>query len=146
MKLRAFFVDGLGVAEVYDLGWFNQVALELSYLEFEGRFLKSAKYDPEKMAKVKKGIKWNRQIGDLPILTSECPGWVCYAEKTVGDDAFPFMSRVKSPQQICGKILKSTQMGQNVKFVTIMPCYDKKLEAVRPTMLVPNADQPDSLR
>jgi len=29
----------------------------------------------------------------------------------------------------------------NLKFVTIMPCYDKKLEAVRPTVLVPNGDE-----
>ena len=27
-----------------------------------------------------------------------------------------------------------------------MPCYDKKLEAVRPTMLTPNPDQADSLK
>jgi iron only hydrogenase large subunit-like protein len=42
-------------------------------------------------------MKWNQNIGNLPILTSECPGWVCYAEKTVGDEAFPFMSKIKSP-------------------------------------------------
>jgi iron only hydrogenase large subunit-like protein len=69
-------------------------------------------------------------------LTSECPGWVCYAEKTVGDEAIPFMSKVKSPQQLCGKIVKTHQIVNkglsNVKMVTIMPCYDKKLEAVRP--------------
>ena len=77
---------------MFDLSYFNQIALELSYHEFEKRFLDSAKYNSEKMQTVKKGIKWNRQIGDLPILTSECPGWVCYAEKTVGEEAFPFMS------------------------------------------------------
>ena len=89
------------------------------------------------MASVKKSIKWNKEIGFLPILTSECPGWVCYAEKTIGAEAFPFMSRIKSPQQLCGKILKLNQIilekeVKKVKFVTIMPCYDKKLEAVRP--------------
>ena len=36
-------------------------------------------------------------VGNLPILTSECPGWVCYSEKTLGHDLFPFMSQVKSP-------------------------------------------------
>jgi len=30
-------------------------------------------------------------------MASECPGWVCYAEKVVGDSVFPFMSKVKSP-------------------------------------------------
>ena len=39
----------------------------------------------------------------------------------------------------------SYQSGSKpIKFVTIMPCYDKKLEAVRPTMLLPNSD--NSLR
>jgi iron only hydrogenase large subunit-like protein len=32
------------------------------------------------------------------LLCSECPGWVCYAEKVVGDRIIPFMSKVKSPQ------------------------------------------------
>ena len=73
------------------------MALELNYLEFKDRYLNSAKADPAKLSKIKKSLKWNREIGHLPILTSECPGWVCYAEKTIGDDAFPFMSRVKSP-------------------------------------------------
>jgi len=30
---------------------------------------------------------------------------------------------------------------KNVKFVSVMPCYDKKLEAVRPTLLVPNFEE-----
>ena len=77
-------------------------------------------------------MKWNQDVGHLPILTSECPGWVCYAEKTIGEEAFPFMSKVKSPQQLCGKLVK-TNYG-NSKFVSIMPCYDKKLEAVRPML------------
>ena len=101
--------------------------------------------DALKLKKVKKGLKWNQNIGNLPILTSECPGWVCYAEKTVGEEAFPFMSRIKSPQQLCGKMVKTSyQSSKSIKFVTIMPCYDKKLEAVRPTMLLPNSD--NSLR
>lgn len=40
-----------------------------------------------------------RRPGDLLVLTSECPGWVCYAEKTV-PEALPSMSTVKSPQQV----------------------------------------------
>jgi len=136
-RLRHFLRTKLGVEDVYGLEHFNQIALDLSFLEFKERFRASAKADPEKMAKIKKSLKWNRDVGHLPILTSECPGWVCYAEKTIGTDAFPFMSKIKSPQQLCGKILKLHQLLQanetkQVKFVTIMPCYDKKLEAVRP--------------
>lgn len=57
------------------------------------------------------------------------------------------MSQVKSPQQLCGKILKLNEYVNNrqqkkVRFVTIMPCYDKKLEAVRPkiNLKVENTD------
>lgn len=42
----------------------------------------------------------------LPILTSHCPGWVCYAEKTQ-PQAIPYLSTVKSPQQIVGSVIKS---------------------------------------
>ena len=42
----------------------------------------------------------------FPLICSECPGWVCYAEKVVGESIIPYMSRVKSPQQIMGKIIK----------------------------------------
>lgn len=40
-----------------------------------------------------------RGPGELLVLTSACPGWVCYAEKTA-PEALPFMSTVKSPQQV----------------------------------------------
>lgn len=145
-KLKQFFISKLGVENVINLEYFNQLALELSYLEFKERFQNSAKSDPAKLIKIKKSVKWNREIGHLPILTSECPGWVCYAEKTIGADAFPFMSRVKSPQQLCGKILKLQHLinkkeTKKIKFVTIMPCYDKKLEAVRPKLNLQLGDE-----
>lgn len=88
----------LGAIEIYNLSCFDELALHLGQIEFKERFLASAKNDQEKMKNVKKGIKWNQNIGNLPILSSECPGWVCYAEKTHGEEAFPFMSKVKSPQ------------------------------------------------
>jgi iron only hydrogenase large subunit-like protein len=33
-------------------------------------------------------------------------GWICYAEKTHGDWILPYLSRVKSPQQIAGSLIK----------------------------------------
>jgi iron only hydrogenase large subunit-like protein len=83
-------LKNIGVKQVYDLSYFNSLALHLSYHEFKERLLQSPKES------TKKGPKYNYHI-NLPILTSECPGWVCYAEKTVGDEAIPFMSKVKSP-------------------------------------------------
>jgi iron only hydrogenase large subunit-like protein len=72
----------------------------------------------------------------LPVLASECPGWICYAEKSQAD-ALPHISAVKSPQQIMGTLVKqhlAHSLGVSpalVYHVTLMPCYDKKLEASR---------------
>ena len=114
----------------------------------------------------------------LPVLTSHCPGWVCYAEKSQ-PQAIPYMSSVKSAQQIMGSVFKhviasktlgGTDSGcclekeasnvdisedmdgtsaiesnnkkrevavccgegnKDVYFVSIQPCFDKKLESSR---------------
>lgn len=71
-----------------------------------------------------------------PILTSSCPGWICYAEKT-HPHVLPHLSRLKSPQALMGTLIKSTlqkKLGIDVSkiwHVAIMPCFDKKLEASR---------------
>lgn len=72
----------------------------------------------------------------LPMLTSACPGWVCYAEKAQGD-LLPLMSNARSAQGVMGALVKHW-WGQKeglkpnqVYHVTAMPCYDKKLEASR---------------
>ena len=72
-----------------------------------------------------------------PLLTSACPGWICYAEKTHGSWILPHISRVKSAQQLCGSYVKTrlaSRVGRapgKVAHVTLMPCFDKKLEASR---------------
>lgn len=64
-------------------------------------------------------------------------GWVCYAEKTHGNFILPYISVTKSPQQIMGSLVKyhlAENMGlspERIYHVTVMPCYDKKLEASR---------------
>lgn len=73
----------------------------------------------------------------MPMLSSTCPGWVCYAEKTHGNFILPYISTTRSPQQIMGMLVKqylSQQLNvsaERIYHVTIMPCYDKKLEASR---------------
>ncbi|KAF2883849.1 hypothetical protein ILUMI_22318 [Ignelater luminosus] len=71
----------------------------------------------------------------LPMLASSCPGWVCYAEKTHGSFILPYISTTKSPQQIMGSLIKDwvskNLSGRSIYHVTVMPCYDKKLEAAR---------------
>lgn len=71
-----------------------------------------------------------------PILTSSCPGWICYAEKT-HPHVLPHLSRVKSPQALMGTLLKTTlskKLGispDRIWHLAVMPCLDKKLEASR---------------
>lgn len=64
-------------------------------------------------------------------------GWICYAEKTHGHYILPYISTTKSPQQIMGSLVKdymATSRGvpaNLIYHVTVMPCFDKKLEASR---------------
>lgn len=71
----------------------------------------------------------------IPMLASSCPGWVCYAEKTHGSYILPYISTTKSPQQIMGSVIKhwvaGNLGGRSIYHVSVMPCYDKKLEAAR---------------
>ncbi|KAG7856059.1 hypothetical protein KL919_004452 [Ogataea angusta] len=82
-----------------------------------------------------------------PVLTSICPGWVLYAEKT-HPHILGKLSTVKSPQQITGCIFKRLIGRQyncsldQVYHLSIMPCFDKKLEAARPEHETPE-EAPD---
>ena len=81
----------------------------------------------------------------LPLLSSSCPGWICYAEKVQGAHVLPHLSRVKSSQQIMGTLVKygyGAERGlppQSIYHVSIMPCFDKKLEASRDDFFNPAA-------
>lgn len=73
----------------------------------------------------------------LPMLSSSCPGWVCYAEKTHGNFILPYIATTRSAQQIMGVLVKQ-YLAQKLRIspdkiyhITIMPCYDKKLESSR---------------
>lgn len=71
-----------------------------------------------------------------PILSSACPGWICYAEKT-HPFLLPHLSRLKSPQALAGTFFKtvlSKKLGvlpSQIWHLAVMPCFDKKLEASR---------------
>ena len=41
----------------------------------------------------------------LPMIASQCPGWICYAEKTQ-PQSLSYISHTKSPQQALGSVLK----------------------------------------
>lgn len=67
----------------------------------------------------------------FPMLASECPGWVCYAEKRQAA-LLPHISRTRSPQQITAALARLVLGAVAPAFLfAVMPCYDKKLEAAR---------------
>jgi iron only hydrogenase large subunit-like protein len=89
-----------------------------------------------------------------PMLATAGPGWVCYAEKTHGDCIIPLLSSCKSPQAVMGSLVKRVLgrallgpgLGEGEEeergrlgrlyHATVMPCYDKKLEASREELTV----------
>lgn len=108
------FLTGLGVHHVVDISTAKKIALLESGRIFVERY----------------------QQQKLPLLASSCPGWICYAEKT-HPGILEYIDSTKSPQQIMGSMVKNYWAAQDgltpdsVYHVTIMPCYDKKLEASR---------------
>ncbi|XP_071725153.1 protein NAR1 [Rutidosis leptorrhynchoides] len=119
------FLKSLGVKAVYDTSCSRDIALIESCKEFVSRYRQRQATD-DKSSKP-----------PLPLLSSSCPGWICYAEKQLGSFILPYISSVKSPQQIIGAAIKHhlcNRMGlrpDDIYHVTVMPCYDKKLEAAR---------------
>ncbi|XP_039070320.1 protein NAR1-like [Hibiscus syriacus] len=119
------FLKSLGVKAVFDICCIRDLTLIETCHEFIARYKQSQANIDEKSK------------SSLPMLSSSCPGWICYAEKQLGSYILPYISSVKSPQQSMGAALKHhicQTMGfrpEEIYHVTVMPCYDKKLEASR---------------
>ncbi|CAH8832158.1 unnamed protein product [Trichobilharzia szidati] len=116
----------MGVHLVIDVTWARDLCLYEAGLEFIAH---SA------------GDQYERTEA-MPLFSSICPGWICYAEKSPSSSVsstesthnefsiLPHISKIRSPQQIAGRIIKL--IGEERCFhVSIMPCFDKKLEASR---------------
>ncbi len=84
-----------------------------------------------------------QQSKTQPLISSECPGWVCYVEKIVKDPLIKLCSRIKSPLMLAGDVLRRLfglaglvvsphQSLEAVALVGVAPCHDKKLETFRP--------------
>ncbi|CAB0010767.1 unnamed protein product [Nesidiocoris tenuis] len=108
----------LGADMVLDIGLAEDLALIEEFKEFTARYKRFV----------------NGDKSALPMLASTCPGWVCYTEKTKSH-LLPNLSSCRSPQQIMGRLVKShfsdRASPSEIYHVTLMPCYDKKLEASR---------------
>jgi iron only hydrogenase large subunit-like protein len=80
--------------------------------------------------------------GDLPLLASSCPAFICFAEKTASSVLLPYISTSKSPQQVMGSLVKDYLSSllnvepQEIFHCSIMPCFDKKLESSREDFIV----------
>lgn len=86
-------------------------------------------------------VRLDESASDFPVLSSSCPGFVCYVEKTA-PHAVPKLGTARSPMAVAGALIKrvcappraggddGTEDGE-VYHVAIMPCHDKKLEAGR---------------
>lgn len=127
------YLKSLGADVVLDM----TLSEDLSLLEMESEFIERfrSKIDGDKTS--------------LPMFTSSCPGWVCYAEKTHGSFILPYISTTKSPQQIQGSLVKEHLAkyrgceASKIYHVTVEPCYDKKLEASRTDFMSQQNDSRD---
>ncbi|KAF4688042.1 hypothetical protein FOZ60_003209 [Perkinsus olseni] len=105
-----------------------------------------------------------RKNGVAPkaFLTSHCPGWTCYAEKSLDTKTVELLSNVRSAEQIQGLYVKSvipklqqisayrglwdatlprsvwsvlagnSSSVKGIYHVLVSPCFDRKLEVLRP--------------
>jgi len=122
LKLHTFFTQILPFDAVFDTNIGREIALVEGAREFQSRWL----------------AKQNDVLSalPLPVISASCPGWICYAEKT-HHAILPHLSAIRSPQQLMGALLKtmySRRWGvspDKVWHLSVMPCFDKKLEARR---------------
>lgn len=128
LRTRHFLATRFHFHHVYDTSFARRVALRQSYDEYRSRRNAAPGQIP-------------RHDATQPMLASACPGWILFAEKT-HSELLPFVSRTKSPQQIAGALARHYLLPRSnalsparrygtVYHMTIMPCYDKKLEASR---------------
>ena len=151
LKVISIALESWGAVKTYDLSLSTQFILNESYLEFLHNYKSTEKYEFLKECLNKlKDKSYDEIARELPeikksltkslsktVLWSEWPGWVWYAEKVVGDTAIPFMSTLKSPQQLQGYLLKKvvnkklfvksedSELPENIMHICVMPCYDK---------------------
>ena len=108
--VRAFAMRTLGFAHVFDTTLAREITLREHAREFFER----------------------KKNGALPMLSSACPGWVCYAEKTHGE-MLPFIAATKSPQQVMGTLVKEWLAGHywDRRYVSsLSPCLETLTEGV----------------
>ncbi|PXF50122.1 Cytosolic Fe-S cluster assembly factor NARFL [Gracilariopsis chorda] len=120
-KLATFFRRRHGIDIVIDLSLPRQLSLLEAATEFIQRY----------------------RAGKKLTITSACPGWVTYAEKTQKDSVLDCISSIRSPQGILGSMaphLRPSGDRRPVWVCAVMPCHDKKIEASRPEFVRNQSD------
>jgi len=85
-----------------------------------------------------------------PLYISACPAWVKYTEQFI-PSLIPYLSTVKSPQQITGVLIKTLVAGQlgvkpeEIFSVSATPCMAMKFEARRDGMMRKGISDVDSV-
>lgn len=85
-----------------------------------------------------------------PLYISACPSWVKYAEEFL-TPVLPFLSKLKSPQQITGALIKTLIADQldvkpeKIFSVSVTPCVAMKFEARRDGMMRKGISDVDSV-
>ena len=119
--LCQFFKYKLGFVAVFD----SSIGRNYSHFNLKNEFISKMKIKNK-----------NENTGiSTPLISSSCPGWICYVEKMY-PFIIPYLSKTKSPQQMMGYLVKwiwnkKNQNRDNLYHITVMPCADKKLEATR---------------
>ena len=105
-RLTSFF-KGLGCDRVLDCGLASDLSLLQNAAEFVQRFKLKQPATEERLQPppVLESVLESASVGPLPLVSSSCPGWVCYAEKT-HPNSIPHISTAKSAQQVLGTALK----------------------------------------
>lgn len=94
-RVEAFASEKLGFSHTYDTTFARHVTLLEHTREFLERKAATSSISDDNSGE---GLR-------LPMISSSCPGWVCYVEKAHAE-MIPFLSRTKSPQQVMGTLVK----------------------------------------
>jgi NADH-quinone oxidoreductase subunit G len=106
----------MGFKAVFDTNFGADLTIMEEATEFKARFLEGK--------------------GELPLITSCCPGWVYFMEKFHGD-MIQYFSSCKSPHAMVGSLSKTYYAEKQgidpskIFMVSIMPCTAKKSEIIR---------------
>ncbi|UKK01467.2 hypothetical protein MACK_002281 [Theileria orientalis] len=116
LQRLSYLFRKLGAKLVFDIGFSELLALNLSKQEFMSNYqrkqarnvsgsLNHTKKDAEREANVDNTSDKN-SCSRFPIISSHCPGWTLYAEKTLDQELVDKISEVPSSQIIQGLLVK----------------------------------------